>query len=224
MNKNIRFVPSDSMVDLVNYDYNILPLLSRFSLPLGYRQRTIGDVCMEAGIDVNAFLLIIQYVLGGVIDENLRKNVKASDVVKFLANSHEYFMSYKFPHIRQNLLQALDENQDVINPSIIKFFDEFVAKIRRHFRYEERHLFPYIMALEKGEPTNYNIDTFVKQHDDVSTSLSELKNIILRYYVTAVPNKMYDALVDIYNCENDIQSHTDIENDILVPIVTSMIH
>ncbi|MDE6309284.1 MAG: hemerythrin domain-containing protein [Muribaculaceae bacterium] len=223
MNHYIRFSPSDSMVDLVNYDFNIIPLLSRFSLPLGYKQNTIGDVCQQAGIDVNAFLLIIHYVLGGVNDENLRKNVKASDIVKFLANSHEYFLSYKFPHIRQNLLLALDDNQSMINPSIIEFFDEFVAKVKRHFRYEERHLFPYIIALEKGEPTTYDIDTFVKQHDDVSTPLSELKNIILRYYATSVPNKMYDVLVDIYNCEADIQSHADIEDDILVPIVTSMI-
>lgn len=223
MNKYSRFTAADSMVDLVNYDYNILPLLSRFSLPLGYRQHTIGDVCAAAGIDVNAFLLIIHYVLSGVNDAKLRKGVKASDVVKFLKNSHDYFISYKFPHIRQNLLQALDASYNDINPSIIKFFDQYVSRVKRHFKYEERNLFPYVYALENGEPTDYSIDTFIKQHDDVSSSLNDLKNIILRYYVTAVPNKMYDVLVDIYSCEADIQSHTDIEDDILVPMVRDMI-
>ncbi len=215
--------PNDSMVDLVNYDYNILPLLSRFSIPLGFRQHTIADVCQGAGIDVNAFLLIINHVLGGINDQKLRKKVKASDVVKFLKNSHEYFVTYKFPHIRQNLLQALDESYSQINPSIITFFDEFVAKVSRHFDYEEQYLFPYIDDLEHDRPTDYSIEIFIRQHSEVSTSLNDLKNIILRYYVTAVPNRMYDVLVDIYNCEADIQSHTDIENDILVPIVKSMV-
>lgn len=218
-----KFTPDDSMVDLVNFDYNVLPLLSRFSLPLGYRQHTIGDTCRDAGIDVNAFLLIIHYVLSGKNDAALRKSVKASDIVKFLENSHEYFVSYKFPHIRQNLMAALDASYNEINPSIVNFFDEFVSKVKRHFRYEEKYLFPYIKSLELGEPTEYSIETFVRQHDDVGSSLNDLKNIILRYYVTAVPNKMYDVLVDIYNCEADIQSHADIEDDILVPMVKSMI-
>lgn len=223
MNHSRRFTANDSMVDLVNYDYNILPLLSRFSLPLGYRQHTIGDICQSAGIDVNAFLLIIHYVLNGSKPTSMKKGVKASDIVKFLANSHEYFISYKFPHIRQNLMAALDVSYNEINPSIVQFFDEFVTKVKKHFRYEERHLFPYVIALENGEPTEYSIDTFVRQHDEVGSSLNDLKTIILRYYVTAVPNKMYDVLVDIYNCEADIQSHTDIEDDILVPMVQSML-
>lgn len=218
-----KFSTTDTMVDLVNYDYNVLPLLSRFSLPLGYGTMTIGEVCHDADIDSNVFLLIIQYVIAGTIDSECLSKVNATDLVKFLENSHEYFMSYKFPHIRQNLLQALDDHYTDINPSIVKFFDEFVRKVRSHFRYEERNLFPYIRALEANQQTAYSIDTFVKRHDDIWEILAELKNIILRYYKTSVPNKMYDVLVDIYNCENDIQSHNDIENDILVPMVKLLI-
>ena len=50
-------------------------------------------------------------------------------------------------------------------------------------------------------------------------ALAELKNIILRYYRTTVPNLMYDVLVDIYNCEEDLISHSDIENNLLIPMV-----
>ena len=53
-------------------------------------------------------------------------------------------------------------------------------------------------------------------------ALVELKNIILRYYTTTVPNLMYDVLVDIYNCEEDLQSHADIENCLLIPIVADI--
>ncbi len=219
-----KFSTTDTMVELVNYDYNVLPLLSRFSLPLGYGSMTIGEVCRDADIDSNVFMLIIQYTIAGTIDNEYFSKVKATDLVKFLENSHEYFISYKFPHIRQNLMQALDDYYTDINPSIVKFFDKFVSKVRNHFRYEERNLFPYVRALYANQQTTtYSIDTFVKQHDDIGDTLAEFKNIILMYYKTSVPNKMYDVLVDIYNCENDIQSHADIEDDILVPMVKQLI-
>lgn len=49
--------------------------------------------------------------------------------------------------------------------------------------------------------------------------MPKLKNIILRYYRTTVPNLMYDVLVDIYNCEEDLATHSDIENNLLIPMV-----
>ena len=30
---------------------------------------------------------------------------------------------------------------------------------------------------------------------------------------------MYDVLVDIYNCEEDLATHSDIENNLLIPMV-----
>ena len=35
-----------------------------------------------------------------------------------------------------------------------------------------------------------------------------------------MPNRMYDVLVDIYNAEEDLDTHKDIENHILIPLVT----
>ena len=37
-----------------------------------------------------------------------------------------------------------------------------------------------------------------------------------------MPDKMYDALVDIFNVEEDLGLHTDIENQILIPLVTAV--
>ena len=83
-------------------------------------------------------------------------------------------------------------------------------------------MFPYIEALTSGQSSEYNIDIFRRQHDEVGDRLAELKNIILRYYTTSMPYRMYDALVDIFNCEEDLESHADIENHILIPLIASM--
>lgn len=217
-----KFTAADSIVELIEYDYTLLPFLSRFSLPLGFGNKTIASVCKEAGIDVNVFLLIINFIVSGQPDNDALSTLNPLAIVDFLKNSHDYFISYKFPHIRQNLTNALDQSHDDINPAIIGFYDDFVDKAIKHFRYEERNLFPYVKALMDGHPSRYNIKIFCRQHDEVADSLSELKNIILKFYTTSVPNKMYDVLVDIYNCQEDMDSHSDIENYILVPKVEAI--
>lgn len=219
-----RFSARDSVVDLVREDYNILPLLSRFSIPLGFGNKTIGEVCRDAGIDCELFLLVVNFTLSGEIEIEASSKISPTDIVVFLKNSHDYFRSYKIPHIRTNLSHALDESHNDINPIILNFFEEFVGKVDAHFAYEEETVFPYITALVNHTTTDYNIETFRRHHDDVSESLRELKNLILRYYSTSTPNKMYDVLVDIYNCEADLDSHSIIENSVLIPLIDSIEH
>ncbi len=218
-----HFTPHDSVIDLVKEDFNILPILSRFSIPLGVGNKTVAEVCEEAGIETHVFLLIINYLISGKIEPEYLSGSNAVGIVDFLHNSHDYFLSYKFPHIRNNLLSALDGNHSDINPAIVQFFDDYVELVRQHFHYEEDTVFPYIRALVQGEKSNYRIDTFRRHHDDeIGRKLSELKNIILRFYTTSMPNRMYDVLVDIFNCEEDLGSHNDIENSILIPMISGL--
>lgn len=218
-------VRQDTMVSLVNEDFNILPILSRFSIPLGFGSKTIDEVCDDAGIDTSTFLLIVNYILSGQLPEFDNTLDSAIGIVDFLHNSHDYFMGYKFPHIRSNLIAALDDSHSDINPAIINFFDEYVAHAEKHFEYEEKYVWPYIRSLKTGESSpSYNIGIFLKNHEETGEKLSDLKNIILRYYTTAMPNKMYDVLVDIFNCEEDLNSHRDIENHILIPMISGIEH
>ena len=109
-----------------------------------------------------------------------------------------------------------------INPAIISFFDSYVSQVKAHFDYEELNVWPYIRNLVSNTDSSYNIDIFRKHHDEIGEKLSDLKNIILRYYTTSMPNKMYDALVDIFNCEEDLNTHHAIENHILIPMISAL--
>lgn len=225
MRNNRFFTAKDSVVDLIDRDYNVLTVLSRFSLPLGFGQKSIGELCEDNGLHTEAFLLIINFLLTGEIDVAAMDGASPADVVNFLHNSHDYYLSYKLPHIRSNLIAALDSCHEDINPIIVKFFDDYVSLVKTHFSYEENTVFPYVRSLSAGKPTNYNIDVFRRHHDDeIEEKLGELKNIILRYYATSMPFKMYDALADIYNCEDDLKSHARIENRILIPMISRIEH
>ena len=50
-----QFAAKDSVVDLIDYDYNVLTVLSRFSLPLGFGNKTIEELCEESGINTDSF-------------------------------------------------------------------------------------------------------------------------------------------------------------------------
>lgn len=209
----------DVIIDIINDDYTILPLLSRFSIPLGLGNETLNDVCRRNDIDVKALLLVLNYIRTGIIDSSYISVVSPLEVVKFLKNSHDYFINYKFGHIRKNLIAALDLETNPTNNLILKFFDSFVKKVEDHFRYEENTVFPYVESLVDGKKSAYTIEIFERHHEEVVDALAELKNIILRYYRTTAPNLMYNVLVDIYNCEEDLASHSDIENNLLIPMV-----
>lgn len=209
----------DVIIDIINDDYTILPLLSRFSIPLGLGNETLNDVCRRNDIDVKALLLVLNYIRTGIIDSSYISVVSPLEVVRFLKNSHDYFINYKFGHIRKNLIAALDLETNPTNNLILKFFDSFVKKVEDHFRYEENTVFPYVENLVDGKKSAYTIEIFERHHEEVVDALAELKNIILRYYRTTAPNLMYDVLVDIYNCEEDLASHSDIESNLLIPMV-----
>lgn len=209
----------DVIIDIINDDYTILPLLSRFSIPLGLGNETLNDVCRRNDIDLKALLLVLNYIRTGIIDSSYISVVSPLEVVRFLKNSHDYFINYKFGHIRKNLIAALDLETNPTNNLILKFFDSFVKKVEDHFRYEENTVFPYVESLVDGKKSAYTIEIFERHHEEVVDALAELKNIILRYYRTTAPNLMYDVLVDIYNCEEDLASHSDIENNLLIPMV-----
>ena len=217
-----KFTGKESVVDLIEQDYNILPILSRFNIPLGFQNRRIDEVCAENGIDTNLFLFIINFILSGKIDSEVLPEISPIGIVEFLHNSHDYFLRYKLPRNRQNLIMSLDDSLSDINPAIIMFFDEYIKEVKKHFEYEETKVFPYIRSLVNGEISSYNINIFRRRHDEIAEKLSELKNIILRFYPTSMPNKMYDVLVDLYNAEEDLDSHADIENLILIPLIASI--
>lgn len=210
------------MADLVEADYDILPVLSRFSLPLGFGDSTIAELCTRAGISTDLFVLVVNFILSGEIDADRLAHADAVGVADFLLRSHDYYLTYKFPHIRANLIAALDPVHADINPIIVKYFDDYVASVMKHFAFEEQELFPYVRALASGAVPDdgFSSDTFVRQHDhEVESKLGELKTIILKYYSTSVPYRMYDVLVDIYNCEADLTLHSEVEDRILVPLL-----
>ena len=78
---------------------------------------------------------------------------------------------------------------------ILKFFDAYVAEVRKHMDYEDMNVFTYVENLVAGNrESGFRISQFARRHDQIDAKLKELKNIIIKYY----PLKIITAFHFLY--------------------------
>lgn len=222
------YKPTDKMRDLITSSYKILFLMSRFSIPLGVGDKTIEEVCRENNIDVTTFLVIVEILLENSNYRDLdNKTISVPDIITYLKSSHDYFLNFRLPSIREKLHNVVSKSNGEISnelsKAIIYYFDEYVAEVKKHMEYENKLVFPYIKTLmAKNKQENYSIDVFSRQHNHVEERMTEFKNIIIRYYPAQSTNELNSVMVDIFVCEEDLSAHIYIEDNLLVPIVKNI--
>lgn len=207
------------MVTLISQDYELIQVMTRFGIKMGFGEKNVAEVCMDAGVDCNTFLAVVNFVVEGFTTLDTSRPISIKSLVHYLKQSHIYFLDYYLPLIRRKLLDGIELNGEDVSFLIIKFFDEYYGELRGHMEYEEKNVFKYIDHLLAGErPDNFHISTYSDHHEQVSTKLGELKNLILRYCPsTADANLLNDALYNIYRCEKELENHCKVEDQILIP-------
>ena len=88
--------------------------------------------------------------------------------------------------------------------------------------YEEKTLFPYVEALMAGEQkVNYNVGVYSRHHGDTTSKFQELKNIIIKYlpHDGLTNNQLTATLFDIYNVEEWLNNHSNVEDILFVPAI-----
>lgn len=207
------------MVTLISQDYELIQVMTRFGIKMGLGEKSVEEVCTDAGVDCNTFLAVVNFVVEGFSRLDTSNPISIRSLVHYLKQSHIYFLDYYLPLIRRKLLDGIELNGEDVSFLIIKFFDEYYGELRNHMEYEEKNVFKYIDKLLTGEkPDNFHISTYSDHHEQVSTKLGELKNLILRYCpATADANLLNDALYNIYRCEKELENHCKVEDLILIP-------
>ena len=87
--------------------------------------------------------------------------------------------------------------------------------------HENKWVFKYVDQLLQGNTSNkYRIVDYSSKHNQIDTKLKELKNIIIKYYPEEGNNNLMNSvLFDIFNCEQDLITHCDVEDYMFVPAV-----
>lgn len=208
------------MCDLVCDRYAVLQVMSRFGISLGFGDKSVAEVCADNGVDAATFLAVVNLLMNYGNGAELAREVSVRALTDYLHNSHGYFLSFRLPAIRRKLIEAVDCSLSDVSFAIMRYFDEYAAEVNRHMAYEERTVFPYVEALLRGEhPSDYSIEIFRRQHDQVEARLRELKNIIIKYYPAGGTNELNGVLFDIFTCERELASHNAVEDEIFIPAV-----
>lgn len=223
MKNQKMYEADDQMISIIKDNYNILQSLGSFGINLGFGDKTVQEVCDEQKVDSYTFLAVVNFTINGYRDPNDAERLSVATLLHYLQASHEYYLGFELPFIRKELQDALDATDNLAR-LILRLFDEYTHSIHNHMKYEEKTVFPYVEALMRGElPTNYDIDTFSRHHGQVDQKLRELKNIIIKYLPSngLSNNQLTATLYDIYNCEEWLQQHANVEEQIFIPAIRS---
>lgn len=221
MKKMKMYEANDMMMSLIRDNYNVLQSLGAFGISLGFGNKTVHEVCEEQQVDTNTFLAVVNLALNDYHNPSDVQSLSVATLLRYLRASHQYYLGFQLPFIRKELQEALGEGGH-LEWLIMQLYDEYARSIQQHMKYEERTLFPYVESLLKGElMEGYDADTFSKHHGDTSEKLKELKDIIIKYLpVDGLHNNLLTAtLYDIYNNEEWLRLHAQVEEEIFIPAI-----
>ena len=220
--KNLKmYEPSDKMITLIKDNYSVLQALGSFGISLGFGDKTVDETCQMNGVDTYTFMSVINFTINGYGNFENDEQISVPTLLHYLKASHAYYLDFQLPFIRRELQESIVP-QDPLGQLIMRFYDEYAQEIRRHMKYEEKTLFPYVQSLLDGRPMNdYNIDTFSKHHDSTDKKLRELKLMMIKFLPsdTHSNNKLTATLYDIYNNEEWLRQHAEVEDHIFTPAI-----
>lgn len=211
----------DKMIDLISDNYSMLQGLGAFGIRLGFGDKTVEEVCVSQKVDCYTFLAVVNFVINGYVPKETDERISVETILGYLRASHRFFLDFQLPSIREKLKTTLCQD-DNLTTLILHLYDEYAHDIQKHMRYEEKTLFPYVEALLRGEQTSkYNVEIFSKHHSDTTGKFQELKSIIIKYLPqdSLSNNKLTATLYDIYNNEEWLLNHANVEDYIFIPAI-----
>ena len=143
----------DKMISMIRDNYDLLQALGSFGISLGFGDKTVKETCEDNGVDTYTFLVVVNFIVNGYGDFDTDAKISVPTLLHYLEASHAYFLDFQLPYIRRELQESLDEDKSLAK-LIIHFYDEYAQEIRRHMRYEQKTLFPYVQSLIEGRPAN----------------------------------------------------------------------
>ncbi|MBP5658804.1 MAG: helix-turn-helix transcriptional regulator [Paludibacteraceae bacterium] len=192
---------SDKVCDLMSQEEDAIQIISRFGLEMGVGEQTIDEVCASHGVHTPTFLAIVNYKV--FHQRVVPADIDIPTLQRYLHNAHTYFLDFRLPRLRLALIEAIIPADPTtrIPGLILRCYDEFVDEIRTHIQHENDGMFDE------------------HEHDDrrITDKLTEIKNLIIKYYPSPVTHQLISVMSDLWHTEQDFADHCAIEDDILRP-------
>lgn len=224
-----EFTKDDKMVQLVQANYNLLPVIHRFGIRLGFGNKNVDELCRQYDVNTDFFLAMVNtYHNKNFFPKDRLLGFSPLLIVDYLKKTHAYYVEYSLPRIEKlihRLLESTPEQNSEMK-MIEQFYLAYKKKLVEHFDEEEQDVFPLVekLVLRPSEVENKTFDSnFEKDHERVDFELDDLKNLILKYLVPEYDELVCNRLMEeIYRFEKDIHDHSRMEDAILIPQVNQL--
>lgn len=221
--EKLLFSEKMKLADLISVNHNLIMMLPRFGIPLGFGDRSVAEVCAMNGIPTDFFLLVCNvYAFDMYLPS--KEKIKTTDMsllVSYLRASHHYYLHELLPQIDLYLSAIINKVDKKYGDILKRFFTDYKNEVEEHFGYEEDIVFPHIEILLSGEVHKaYHIRDFAEAHSNIEDKLNDLTQIIFKYLPGNIsPKESIKLVFDIFQLSADLNKHTLIEDKILVPYV-----
>ena len=219
----MKFSRKMKMSELVEKDFHLLGLLSRFGIEQRFGEDSVEQICEKAHVDADTFLLLCEVysVPSFRPTAEMLLACRVPDILRYLQQSHDYYVNRSLVELSAALQELTAPCTPTQKQVIQRFFSDYRRELEWHFEMEEKTVIPYVKDLLLGfRNTSYTIDRFEENHAQIHETLSDLKNLIMKSLPDVCDNRQRIAvLLSIYHLEQDLDHHTCIEDDVLVPMV-----
>ena len=198
----MRFNGKMKMAELVEKDFHLLTLCARLGIDRSFGEQTVEALCRACEVDTDTFLLLCEVYS----DPHFRPSngqlrlCRVEDVLEYLHRSHDFYLDEALPRLSAGI-EALTQPCTEAQKHVIRtFLAGFRRELKHHFASEEQSVIP--------------------NHTEIHETLSDVKNLILKSLPESCdPRRRRDILMAIYELQYDIDRHTCIEDEVLVPLV-----
>jgi regulator of cell morphogenesis and NO signaling len=209
--------------ELIQANHNLILMLPRFGISLGFGDKSVSAVCVGNNIPVDFFLLICNVYSFDAYLPDINK-INSTDMrllLPYLRASHKYYLNSRLPHIEKHLNRIAENADSKYGAALRQFFDGYKCEVTEHFHYEENTVFPYIETLTSGNASGeFRIKDFEEAHNNIEDKLNDLIQIIIKYLPGNVSqNDSIGVAFDIYSLSADLNKHALIEDRVLAPYV-----
>jgi len=200
----------------------LILVLERFGIKLGVREKTVEEICQENNISPKVFLMVANLNIDSSYHQDLNFSaLEIKQIVNYLMKSHAYYSAEVFPEIIQNIHLMSEFSQKPEMQLVERFFNDYKHEVDQHFDYENNTVFPYILNLiDANAAENYSVIDYREHHDDIQEKLDDVKKLLIEHLPQKADNNLRRKIIfALFDLDADLQTHSKIENEILIPQV-----
>lgn len=214
------FTENQKLEDLLKINPQLILMLPRFKMDLGFGDKKVHEVCKEKNIPTSMFLTICNtytFDYYTPTHEDLQE-IDENILIEYLKISHNYYLNQRLTHIRKHI-ENIAMNAGQVGEVLTEFFNRYSDELKKHFQIEENTLFNKITNQE-GKDESLNLDEIEELHSSICDHLKDLTNIIVKYLpADLMTSERISVWFDLTQLSEDLRKHSDIEEKILLPFL-----